>query len=99
MTPSFHREKQPTNSLFCARFLLDSEAAILVTGGKLMRIFRLFLLATLATSSVQAEIIFNNLGPGDTFSASGRILIGPTAGVFSDINQAASFSVGQPRIF
>jgi hypothetical protein len=64
-----------------------------------MRIFRLFLLATLATSSVQAEIIFNNLGPGDTFSASGRILIGPTAGVFSDINQAASFSVGPTAHF
>ena len=64
-----------------------------------MRNITLFFLATLATSSVQSEIIFNNLGPGDTFSASGRILIGPTAGVFSDINQAAPFSVGPTAHF
>jgi hypothetical protein len=54
----------------------------------------LLLAVVLTTSCVRADVVYNNLGPGDTFSASGRILIGPDAGVFSDVNQAASFSVG-----
>ena len=54
----------------------------------------LLLAVVLTTSCVRADVVYNNLGPGDTFSASGRILIGPEAGVFSDVNQAASFSVG-----
>jgi len=54
----------------------------------------LLLAVVLTTSCVRADVVYNNLGPGGTFSASGRILIGPDAGVFSDVNQAASFSVG-----
>ena len=59
-----------------------------------MRSAVMFFLMAFATSSAFADVVYNNLGPGDTFSAGGRILTGPDNISFSDINQAASFSVG-----
>ena len=51
-------------------------------------------LVAFASSFATADVVYNNLGPGDTFSVGGRILVGPDNGAFGDINQAASFSVG-----
>ncbi len=48
----------------------------------------------LVGSSTQAATIFNNFGPGDTFSNGGRIVQGPAVGTIGDVNQAASFTVG-----
>ena len=59
-----------------------------------MRSVMTFFLLSFAASSAFADVIYNNLGPGDTFSFSGRILTGPDHISFGDINQAASFSVG-----
>lgn len=51
-------------------------------------------LVAFSSSFATADIVYNNLGPGDTFSVGGRILVGPDNGAFGNINQAASFSVG-----
>lgn len=65
-----------------------------------MRAFapRYRLLAGLAALSLSthafADIIFNNLGPGDTFSAGGRIIQGESVGTIGDVDQASSFTVG-----
>ena len=67
--------------------------------GQLMRRITLFLLLAFASFSARADVVYNNLGPGDTFSVTGGILIGPDDGSFGDINQAASFSVGPTAHF
>ena len=59
-----------------------------------MRSAVMFFLVVFVASPVFADVVYNNLGPGDTFSTVGRILKGPDAISFGDINQAASFSVG-----
>jgi hypothetical protein len=42
----------------------------------------------------QAAVIFNNFGPGDSFSDTGRIVQGPDVGTIGDVDQASSFEVG-----
>ncbi len=46
------------------------------------------------SSLATADVVYSNLGPGDMFAISGRILSGPDHDAFGDVNQAASFSVG-----
>ncbi|MCO6042656.1 PEP-CTERM sorting domain-containing protein [Aeoliella sp. ICT_H6.2] len=47
-----------------------------------------------AAAPSQADVIFSNLGAGDTFSAAGRIFQGESVGTIGNVDQAASFSVG-----
>ena len=49
--------------------------------------------------SAHAAVIFNNLGPGNSFSAGGRIVQGPAVGTIGDVNQAAQFTVGPTDAF
>lgn len=44
--------------------------------------------------SASAATIFDNFGPGNSFSASGRIVQGPAVGTIGDVDQASSFTVG-----
>ncbi len=53
----------------------------------------LLLLAALAATS-RADIVFNNFGAGDSFSASGRIIQGESVGTIGNVDQAAAFTVG-----
>ncbi len=53
----------------------------------------LMLVGVLAASS-RADVIFNNLGAGDGFSASGRIIQGESVGTIGNVDQAAAFTVG-----
>jgi hypothetical protein len=55
--------------------------------------------AALGTLSASADIIFDNFGPGDSFSATGRILEGENVGQIADVDQAASFTVGSESYF
>lgn len=62
-----------------------------------MRVTRIAVLASCLmalTSACQAATIFNNLGPGDTFSVGGRVVQGPDVGTIGDVNQGSSFTVG-----
>ncbi|TWT95219.1 hypothetical protein Pla108_33620 [Botrimarina colliarenosi] len=52
------------------------------------------LAAGAACGRSDAAVIFNNLGPGDSFSASGRIVQGPSVGTIGDVNQGSTFTVG-----
>lgn len=52
------------------------------------------LFLSLISSPCQADVIFSNLGPGDTFSAGGRILQGESVGTIGNVDQASSFTVG-----
>ena len=42
----------------------------------------------------QADIVFSNLGAGDSFSNSGRLLQGETFGTIGNVDQASTFTVG-----
>jgi hypothetical protein len=54
----------------------------------------------LTLSSVsQADIIFNNFGPGFSFPNVGRILEGELVGNIANVDQAASFSTGPSGAF
>lgn len=44
--------------------------------------------------ATRADIIFNNFGPGDSFSDSGRLLQGEAVGTIGNVDQAVSFKVG-----
>jgi len=46
------------------------------------------------TLMIKAETIFNNFGPGDTYSVGGRLLQGETYGTIGNVDQAISFTVG-----
>ena len=58
--------------------------------------FKLTCLASLTAlaGSANAAVIFDNFGPGDTFSVGGRVVQGPGVGTIGDVNQASSFTVG-----
>lgn len=45
-------------------------------------------------ASAQAGEIYNNLGPGNSFSSSGRFLTGPNATTNNFVDQAARFNTG-----
>lgn len=45
-------------------------------------------------STSHADVVFNNFGPGDSFTGGGLILQGPGVGSIGDVNQAAAFTVG-----
>jgi len=51
------------------------------------------------SSVSQADIIFNNFGPGFSFPNVGRILEGELVGNIANIDQAASFSTGPSGAF
>lgn len=57
------------------------------------------LAAGVSGGSAQAAVIFSNLGPGDSFSSSGRIVQGPAVGTIGDVNQASTFTVGPTDAF
>ena len=63
-----------------------------------MRIVRVtaafFLLVGALAATTRADVVFNNFGPGDSFSASGRLLQGESVGTIANVDQAASFTVG-----
>jgi hypothetical protein len=44
--------------------------------------------------TVRADIVFNNFGPGDSFSDSGRLLQGESVGTIANVDQAVQFVVG-----
>lgn len=54
----------------------------------------IFLLVGALAATTRADVVFNNLGAGDTFSAIGRILQGESVGTIGDVDQAAAFTVG-----
>jgi hypothetical protein len=53
-----------------------------------------FLLVGALAANSRADVVFNNLGAGDSFSASGRIIQGESVGTIGDVDQAAAFTVG-----
>jgi hypothetical protein len=54
----------------------------------------LALLVSALAANSRADIIFNNLGAGDSFSATGRIIQGESVGTIGNVDQAAAFTVG-----
>lgn len=54
------------------------------------------ILISLSASAIQlrAATIFNDFGPGNSFSDSGRLLQGPSVGTIADVDQAAAFTLG-----
>lgn len=44
--------------------------------------------------SSNASTVFSNLGPGNSFSNSGRVLQGESVGTIGNVDQASSFTVG-----
>lgn len=56
----------------------------------LTSLLKSLVIAVVACSVTQAAIIFDNFGPGDAFSATGRILEGSDG---ANVNQAAQFTV------
>ncbi len=57
------------------------------------------LAAGVACGRGEAAVIFSNLGPGDSFSSSGRIVQGPDVGTIGDVNQGSTFTVGSADAF
>src|SRR5687767_3486954 len=55
----------------------------------------LAMLVVACCSTLRAEVLFNNFGPGDAFGNSGLLLQGPDVNTIGDVNQAAAFSMGQ----
>jgi PEP-CTERM motif len=53
-----------------------------------------FLLVGALAVNSQADVVFNNFGAGDAFSASGLILQGESVGTIGNVDQAAAFTVG-----
>jgi len=53
-----------------------------------------FLLVGALVANSHADVVFNNFGAGDAFSATGRILQGESVGTIGDVDQAAAFTVG-----
>ncbi len=53
-------------------------------------------LTSLAASAIQlqAATIFDDFGPGNSFSDGGRLLQGPSVGTIADVDQAAAFTLG-----
>ena len=47
----------------------------------------------------QAAVVFNNFGPADAFSDSGRLLQGESVGTIGNVDQASSFTVGPDSYF
>jgi hypothetical protein len=58
------------------------------------RIAGTFVLVAAVAATARADVIFNNLGAGDSFSAGGLILEGESVGMTADVDQAAAFTVG-----
>lgn len=52
------------------------------------------LIALGLASAARADVIFNNFGPGDSFSVAGRLLQGEAVGTIGNVDQAVSFTVG-----
>ncbi len=44
--------------------------------------------------AVQADVIFNNFGPGNAFADNGRLVQGPDVNTIGDVDQASTFEVG-----
>lgn len=57
------------------------------------------LVAGAAGGLTEAAVIFSNLGPGDSFSSTGRIVQGPSVGTIGDVNQGSTFTVGPSNAF
>lgn len=59
---------------------------------------RYFVAATLGLMAsalpCRADVVFSNLGVGDSFSGGGRILQGESVGSIGNVDQASSFTVG-----
>jgi hypothetical protein len=61
--------------------------------------FGVALAAGAACGRGEAAVIFSNLGPGDSFSNTGRIVQGPGVGTIGDVNQGSTFTVGPANSF
>jgi len=61
-------------------------------------VFSVLLVGTFALNS-RADVVFNNFGAGDSFSANGKLVQGESVGTIGNVDQAAAFTIGGPGAY
>jgi hypothetical protein len=51
-------------------------------------------MAVVGTAGARGDVVYNNFGPGDAFSDSGRLVQGETVGTIGNVDQASTFRTG-----